>query len=161
MGSYRELTGNLITLAKDDKIFDVIAQGCNCFCIQKAGLAPQMVEAFGTDKFRLEADTYKGFVNKLGTIDYNVFTYGEHSLTVVNAYTQFSIGSNVLTKDSIALDYEALTLCLRKINKLFAGKRIGLPKIGAGLAGAAWEDIKIIIQKELRNCDTTVILYNS
>jgi O-acetyl-ADP-ribose deacetylase (regulator of RNase III) len=58
------------------------------------------------------------------------------------------------------LDYEALTLGLRKMNFLFAGKKIGLPKIGAGLAGGDWSRIKEIIQTELNDCDVTVINYS-
>jgi len=57
------------------------------------------------------------------------------------------------------LDYEALTLCLRKINWVFSGKHIGLPKIGAGLAGGDWEQIKQIIKNELNDCDVTVVIY--
>jgi O-acetyl-ADP-ribose deacetylase (regulator of RNase III) len=57
------------------------------------------------------------------------------------------------------LDYEALTLCLRKINKIFSGKKIGLPQIGSGLAGGNWNRIQSIIQQELRDCDVTVVIY--
>lgn len=58
------------------------------------------------------------------------------------------------------LDYEALTLCMRKINHTFVGKKIGLPKIGSNLAGGDWNIIKEIIKKELKDCDVTVVIYN-
>jgi hypothetical protein len=48
----------------------VIVHGCNCYCTQKAGLAPQMVKAFRTDYLPMEDDNYKGDINKLGTIDW-------------------------------------------------------------------------------------------
>jgi hypothetical protein len=35
------------------------------------------------------------------------------------------------------LDYEALALCLRKINHTFKGKHVGLPQIGCGIAEAS------------------------
>ena len=43
---------------------------------------------------------------------------------------------------------------------LFAGKKIGLPKIGSNLAGGDWNIIKEIIKKELKGCDVTVVIYN-
>ncbi len=60
---YKEIIGCLIekTLAGE---FDVIAQGCNCQNVQKSGISPQFVNAFGTDKFELEHDNFKGNVNK-------------------------------------------------------------------------------------------------
>ena len=64
MENYREVEGNLITMALEG-CFDVIAQGNNCFCTQGAGIAPQMVEAFGTDTFPLERLRYRGNINKL------------------------------------------------------------------------------------------------
>jgi hypothetical protein len=48
----------------------------------------------------------------------------------------------MLTGSTVALDYEALTLCMRKINYTFTGKHIGLPMIGCGLAGGDWNIVK-------------------
>lgn len=171
MNNYREIHGDLIALAKHG-LFDVIAHGCNCLSTMGAGLAPQMAKAFGCDRFEMElrgAD-----INKLGNIDYQTFVIGETAiwsledaknnqnvpqLIVVNAYTQYKYGRN--HRDGVArpIDYEALTLCLRKMNVLFAGKRIGLPQIGAGLAGGDWDLIQEIIKHELADCEVTVVIY--
>lgn len=63
--------GDLIKMAYDFE-FDVIGHGCNCFCVQKAGIAKQMVKHFGTDYkngfFTPEDEMYRGDINKLGTI---------------------------------------------------------------------------------------------
>ena len=83
----------------------------------------------------------------------------EHELTVVNAYTQYYYGRNPDEGILRPIDYEALTLCLRKMNMVFKGKKIGLPMIGAGLAGGDWDHIKYLIQKELRDCQVTVVIY--
>jgi len=124
-----------------------------------------------------------GNINKLGQIDYeHQYLWFDHpnakdglavamghkttgqpnvkDLFVVNAYTQYKYGRN--HEDGVAnpLDYEALTLCMRKINHIFKGKKIGLPQIGAGLAGGDWNRIKAIIQTELKDCETTVVIYN-
>jgi hypothetical protein len=79
---------------------------------------------------------------------------GSFLLTVVNSYSQYIPAAHLKP-----LDYEALTLCLRKINHTFKGKHIGLPKIGAGLAGGDWDRIKTIIQTELKDCNTTVVIF--
>lgn len=153
---YQEIDGDLIELAKEGK-FDVIAHGCNCHSTMGAGIAPQMAKAFGCDLFEMEL--WGSTVRKLGNIDYKYMFVGEKELAVVNAYTQFNYGRNHADGDAKPLSYEALTLCMKKINILFSGKHIGLPKIGAGLAGGDWELIKFIIQRELQDCQVTVVNY--
>jgi O-acetyl-ADP-ribose deacetylase (regulator of RNase III) len=163
--------GDLISLAKQGN-FDVIAHGCNCLSNMGAGLAPQMAKAFSCDRFEME--TYGPDINKLGNIDYQTFVLGENAiwsledaknnrnepeLIVVNAYTQYSYGRNHKDGVKIPFDYEAFTLCMRKMNKIFKHKRIGLPKIGAGLAGGDWKRIEKIIIDELRDCRITVVIF--
>ena len=166
---YTEIEGNLITLALEGH-FDVIAHGCNCQCVMGAGLAPQMAKAFSCDKYTLEVDQYKGDINKLGQIQWQGFTLQNNvanatskfkaDLFVVNCYTQFMYGLNHINGVSKPLDYEALTLCLRKINHIFKGKHIGLPQIGCHLAGGDWNIVKEIIKKELKDCKITIVIYD-
>lgn len=171
MGTYKEIEGDLIALAKL-KTFDVIAHGCNCFCRQKRGLAPQMVEAFDTDTFLLENKKYEGDINKLGQIDFEVrmiSTSGisrttfegslicdlkDKPIIVVNCYTQYQWETELKP-----FDYDAFKLCMRKINHQFEGKHIGLPLIGGHLAGGNVSTIKEIIQKEFIDCEVTLVLY--
>lgn len=170
-GTYEEIGGNLITLAQGGE-FDVIAHGCNINCVMGAGIAPQMAKAFKCDEFALEGDVYRGDYNKLGQIDWDIVNrktgerdmYEEYSvdfdLVVVNCYTQTLFGRNHSNGVDIPLDYEALILCLRKMNHEFVGKRIGLPMIGCGLAGGDWGRVKQIIKQELKDCYVTVVIYN-
>jgi O-acetyl-ADP-ribose deacetylase (regulator of RNase III) len=153
---YGEVKGDLIELAKDGN-FDVIAHGCNCFCTMGAGIAPLMARAFGCDKFPMESPQYRGNINKLGTID--AHKVDKYSLIVVNAYSQYHYGRNHQDGVASPIDYEALTLCMRKMNMRFKGKHIGLPKIGAGLAGGDWDRIKKIIQDEFTDCNVTVVIF--
>ncbi len=170
---YQEIDGNLITLAREG-MFDVITHGCNCLCQMGAGIAPQMAKEFGCDRFKMEHKDYKGDIDKLGNIDYReLFLENDkwvmypdengkwvtQELFVVNSYTQYHYGRNHTDGVSKPLDYEALTMCMRKINHTFKGKRIGLPQIGAGLAGGDWNRIKEIIQTELKDCDVTVVIF--
>ena len=150
---YTEIYGNLITLAQEGT-FDVIAHGCNCFCTMGAGIAPQMAKAFDCDKYELEADEYRGDINKLGQIQYHDFMLTTSpKVSVVNCYSQYDF------RGTKPFDEEAFTLCMRKINKQFAGKHVGLPQIGAGLAGGNWETIKSIIVRELFQTHTTVVIF--
>jgi O-acetyl-ADP-ribose deacetylase (regulator of RNase III) len=173
--NYQEIEGDLIQLALQGS-FDVIVHGCNCFCLQKAGIAAVMSKTFHTDRFEMEHYTGHG---KLGTIDFETVVIGKNTnwllskyknnadepeIIVVNAYTQYQPGAN--------LDYEALTLCLRKINHEFKGKHIGLPQIGCGIAGGVWDkyhtpqeelyrDVRTIIQQELKDCKVTVVKFKN
>ena len=169
--NYKEIEGNLITLAKEGK-FDVIAHGANCFCRMKRGIAPQMAEAFGCDKFPLEDKKYEGDINKLGQIDFEVRMistkgvvltrqegsligdFKDEPLVVVNAYTQYQWGTELKP-----FDYDAFTLCIKKMNHIFKGKRIGLPQIGSHLAGGDWQRIKTIIKYYLTDCDVTIVIF--
>lgn len=169
MGTYTEIEGDLIQLSKEGN-FNVIVHGCNCHCKMGAGIAPQMAKAFGCDVFPMENDQYKGDINKLGNIDYRKINtprlvkgmapdFGGVDLFVVNAYTQYNYGANHADGDKKPVDYDAIRLCMRKINHIFKGKIIGLPKIGAGLAGGNWSIIKKIIQDELHECIVTVVIF--
>lgn len=165
---YNEIKGNLIELAKQGK-FDVIAHGANCKSTMGAGIAPQMAKAFGCDKFEMEK--WGDDISKLGCIDYETLVLGEKTiwslhdyknnrnepeLTVVNAYTQYDYSH----KNGKPVDYEAITLCMRKMNHVFKGKHIGLPTIGCGLAGGDFKIVSEIIKKELKDCKVTVVLYS-
>ena len=182
MGDYKEVDGDLIKLAQEGN-FDVIAHGCNCHCTMGAGIAPQMAKAFNADTFPMEDQKHKGKINKVGVIDFcavrlvhkkentpsfmgrpnqlyvHSFEKAEKVLYVVNAYTQFNYGRNHSDGDQKPVDYAAIELCMKKINHLFKGKTIGLPKIGAGLAGGDWQRIKGIIQTNLKDCNVIVVNY--
>lgn len=154
---YQELEGDLIKLANEGT-FDVITHGCNCMCTMGAGIAPQMAKAFGVDQYPLESFTRKGDINKLGQIEWYVEREGPIPF-VVNSYTQYNYGRNHTDGDVTPFDYVAFTLCMRKMNRIFKGKHIGMPKIGAGLAGGDWTLIHQIIVRELKDCIVTVVIY--
>jgi O-acetyl-ADP-ribose deacetylase (regulator of RNase III) len=190
---YKEVTGNLIKMALEGQ-FDVIAHGCNCHSIMGAGHAPQMAKVFGCDVFEMEQ--WGSTIMKLGNIDCEAFILNESvptqipiingyypeepDLFVVNAYTQYNYGKNHKDGNLRPADYEAITLCMRKMNSIFKGKHIGLPLIGAGLAGGDWDPsslsmveyenylkdpssykfIKHIIQAELQDCNVTIVHYD-
>jgi len=181
---YNEIQGDLIINALKGN-YDVIAHGVNCFCRQKSGIAEKMVSVFKTNTFYKEGLNWVGKIEKLGNIIYEdryihngeIVSFKQAGyylaplykeakrLIVVNCYTQYKIAKfsdvdyNYTTTD-IPFDYEAFTLCMRKMNIIFKGKHIGLPQIGIGKAKANWEKIKEIIQKELKDCKVTIVIYD-
>jgi O-acetyl-ADP-ribose deacetylase (regulator of RNase III) len=141
-----EIKGNLITLAKEGS-FDIIAHGCNCFNTFGHGIAKEVKERL-PEAYAVDCKTKKGDFTKLG--NYTGCIYKD--FTILNCYTQFSYSGSVPS-----LDYEALTLVMRKINHNFPAKSIGLPTIGCGLAGGDWAIVQKIIEKELKDMVVTIV----
>lgn len=154
--TYEVIDGDLIRLALEGN-FNVITHGCNCFCTMGAGIAPMMDHAFDCGHYKKEGPKYNGDMNKLGTIDFETRAATDGSpLVIVNSYTQYGFRPR---NGLPALDYDALALCMKKINHLFPDQIIGLPKIGAGLAGGDWERIKSILKCMLIDMHIKVVNY--
>lgn len=158
MGSYREIKGDLLELF-DKGEFQMIAHGCNCHKIMGAGLAKSIVNRW--------PEVYKSDVNYKSNSGYAIERLGNFSATpinrscgylgsIINCYTQVTPGP--------CANLTAIRMCLIKINYDYIKSRtkhrsIGLPLIGCGIGGLNWEDVKPIIQEELRNMDVTVVHY--
>jgi len=146
--------GDLIQLALSEE-FDVIIHGCNCFCSMGAGIARQIKERFPPAD---EADlkTQPGDKDKLGTYSKATIKITKQTLTIINGYTQYHhSGSKVLA------DYDAIDSLFSLIKTNFSGKRIGYPKIGAGLARGDWKKISSIIDHQLMGENHTLVEYLS
>jgi len=165
MGSYKEIEGDLIQFTKEGR-FDVILHGCNCFCTMGAGLAPKMAKAFGCDKYPKEFPQFKGDKGKLGTIEGMVYNLKNlqpiSQVYIFNAYTQYHWGPHA-SLEAIRSCLKILNDSLKSINKFnFLNPyiyRIGLPQIGCGLGGLNWEDVKQIIQEELKDYDVEIVIF--
>jgi O-acetyl-ADP-ribose deacetylase (regulator of RNase III) len=143
------IKGDLIKLAKQGT-FDLIAHGSNCFCKMGAGIAKDIRIAF-PEAWLADKKTVPGDKKKLGTI-----TWAQcGDVIVVNAYTQF----DYWTKDKVLVEYDALRSCFETIKVQFSGKRIGIPKIGAGLARGDWNRIAAIIDEVMVGEDVTLVEY--
>ena len=88
---------------------------------------------------------------------YNVDFY------IVNAYGQYHYAKPPIGKE-INLDEEALRSSFLLINTYFKNMkdaRIGMPKIGAGLAKGNWDNIENIIKESFTNFEVVeVVLYD-
>jgi O-acetyl-ADP-ribose deacetylase (regulator of RNase III) len=146
----KTISGDLIQLAENGH-FDVIAHGCNCFCTMGAGIAKAVKEIFPA-AFEADKATQRGDRAKLGTCSFAEIALGSSSLVVVNAYTQFDwLGRGP------KVDYAAVRSCMGWIKRHYSGRRIGLPRIGAGLAGGDWPTIAAIIEEELSGEDVILV----
>lgn len=146
----RVIQGDLVKLAIG-KEFDVIIHGCNCFCAMGAGIAKAIRDTF-PEACDADLKTEKGSPDKLGTISYATVSRGDHEITIVNGYTQYHWKS-----PGILADYNAIRSVMRHVKTKFSGKRIGYPKIGAGLAKGDWNKISKIIDEELAGEKHTLV----
>lgn len=148
----RIMKGNLIQLALDGH-FDVILHGANCQCVMGAGIAKAIRAAF-PEAYAVDRRTAKGDPAKLGTISCAEVSRAGRLLWVVNAYTQLDYRGA-----GVRVDYEAVRSSFRAVKARFSGKRIGYPKIGAGLARGDWTLIAKIIEDELQGEDHALVEY--
>ncbi len=139
-----EITGDLVKQAEE---FDVIVHGCNCFCTMKSGIAPQ-IKAKWPEAYEADLQTKSGDNSKLGTISCTTNTIP----IVVNAYIQYQYG-----RSKQHCNYQALRSCFKEIKRRYSGYKIGLPRIGAGLAGGDWNTIQQILKEELQHENVTIV----
>lgn len=146
--------GNLIEAAKSGEV-NVIAHGCNCYNTMGSGIAPQIKNAF-PNAYAADQATTKADPNKLGS--YTAAKNGD--VTVFNLYSQFGFwGRNKGLRD---LNYNALYDSLDSMRNALKGLpdvRVGIPAIGAGLAGGDWKIIQAIIEQTLDQEDFPVTVY--
>jgi O-acetyl-ADP-ribose deacetylase (regulator of RNase III) len=150
----KEVEGDLIKMALAGK-FDAIAHGVNCFCRQKSGIARQMSERFHTHLMPLEDLITIGDKSKLGRIQYIPISGNGYHLKVFNFYTQYTWAD---TKIPAPFNYGAFWSCLQEYRRGFHKESLGIPMIGAGLAGGDWLRILDIIY-EFSDLNITIVKF--
>lgn len=151
--SYKKIKGDLIKDALDGD-FDAIVHGCNCFNTMGAGIARTIRMNF-PDAYEEDCKTKCGDKDKLGTYSSIACdVYNMKKVTIINAYTQYHYwgGHNA--------DYDAIEKVFKLINSNFKGKTIGIPRIGAGLAGGDWKKIKKSIKKACTDVNIIYVKYD-
>lgn len=146
----RVVRGDLIALVQQG-VFDVIVHGCNCYCSMEAGIARGIKEAF-PEAYASDCSTRRGDAGKLGTISVARIRRGDIEFVVVNGYTQFEY-----TGPGVLVDYDAVRGVMRQVKEVYSGRRIGYPKIGAGLARGDWRIIEGIVNEELEGENHTLV----
>lgn len=93
--------GDLIKLATCGR-FDVIINGCNCFCNTNAGFAKSIKTNF-PEAFQADLQTIKEEKEKLGNYTAITIQRNGFKFTIVNAYTQYNYGGS-----GVKVDYDAI-----------------------------------------------------
>ncbi|TPG40249.1 macro domain-containing protein [Flavobacterium pectinovorum] len=125
--------GNIFTL---EGILNY-AHGCNCAGAMGKGIALQF-----RDKFPVMYQQYKEMCKEGKFSLGDVFTYNHDDKIIFNLGTQKTWKTKA--------DIKAIETALMKMmdyanqNKVY---KIALPKIGAGLGGLNWDDVKNVIDK--------------
>ena len=143
----RTIKGDLVKLAaKGD--FNVIVHGCNCFNTMGGGIAAQIAKRF-PEAARVDQLTALGARDKLGSASIAMVRGDyEDALMIVNAYTQYGYGRTGPNVDYDAIE-RVFSTVIYNIACMSDNIRIGIPMIGAGLAGGDWSRINKIIELEL------------
>lgn len=146
-----QIQGDLLQLAMRGQ-FDVIVHGCNCQCQMGKGIALSIKRLF-PEAYKADCATEKGAFSKLGTMSIAEIKRSNVGFFIVNAYTQFHWRG-----EGVKADYDAIRKVMQGVKLKFAGKRIGYPRIGAGLAGGDWTEISAIIDRELAGENHTCVV---
>lgn len=144
--------GNLILYGLEGKV-GAVAHGANCVQRMKKGIAPQMAEVFGVDKYPMEIERrWYANRNKLGMIEGQNRT---GKVMAFNFYTQFMYATEENPKP---FELWALNHCLQAYEKDFSHLSLGIPKIGSGLGGHLWNEIRELIE-QFNHLDITIVEY--
>lgn len=138
-----------------------IGHQANCFNTMNSGVAKAIRTAF-PQAYEVDCYTTKGDKAKLGTITACEYERADGSVGIIyNLYGQYNYGYDAKGYTN----YEALRGALLNMRIDLDGavgvhgedwKKVGFPKIGAGLGGGDWDAIARIIEEVFTDYDVTV-----
>ncbi|WP_343539464.1 macro domain-containing protein [Sphingobacterium thalpophilum] len=119
------------------------AHGCNCAGAMGKGIALQFKEKYGPMYLEYKKRCKDGSFS-LG--DFFTYNYGEGII--------FNLGTQKTWKTKAELKaIEGSLLKMLAYARQNNIEKIALPKIGAGLGGLVWDDVKAIIEKVAKDYD--------
>lgn len=151
------IQGDLLKKFEDGE-FDIIIHGCNCFHQMGAGIARSIADKWPAVPMIDRQMSERGSRFKLGFFTICDVNYDNSSLDtklVVNMYTQYKPG-----REDPDVLYKAIYEGFTRLNNskvLLEHHRIGIPKIGAGIAGGNWIKINALIEKAMPGRDITLV----
>lgn len=159
MAIIKVMQGDLLKLFKEGS-FQAIAHGCNCRNLMGAGIAAQISEQF-PEAYAADTEMHKRF---------RLANFGDHDIVsgmggqlsvghtkygqVYNLYTQIELGRNG--------SYQLLQMAAENLNKFCKQRsitRIGVPLIGAGIAGLDIIASMTIINACTPDVDVVVVVW--
>lgn len=147
--------GDLVEALRTGEV-EAIAHQANCFNTMNSGVAKSIRAAY-PEAYEADCQTLKGDFDKLGTLSSVIIENEQEGFGwIFNLYGQFNYGRE---PGVVYTDIEALRNAV-KMMRLFLDAanitKLGVPKMGAGLGGAKWEDVEAILIEELDDFDVTV-----
>ena len=133
---------------------DAIGHGANCKKTMGSGVAAA-IRSKWPQVYQADVD-YVGFSGKHKIGHFSSVDIKDK--TVYNIYTQV----NYLPRGQDHFEYEGFKIGLTKVcedMKKNGKKSLALPKIGAGLAGGNWHDIKKIIKSVSEEQEIVFVIY--
>ena len=157
------VNGDLLDMF-DKGDFDIIVHGANCHWMMKSGIAGQIAKRYPEAPEADKTQSDKGDAKKLGNCTVAFVERPDGTTGVIlNAYTQFYPG-----KEDATNLYNNISNAFNRIDAFVAaqvqaqfwkadGVRIGIPYIGAGIAGGDWNTIKGIIDASTPRLSITAV----
>lgn len=134
----------------DDDSLDAIGHGVNCAGAMGKGIAlefrrrwPSMYEA------------YRKLCSRNGLRPGNVFVWDADGPVIFNLATQ----DHWRTKASLAAIYHSTVEMLRIAQHERQLERVGIPRIGAGLGGLPWSEVKETIEEAAKGFSITLVVF--
>ena len=152
------VNGNLLDLF-DKGHFNAIVQGCNCYHMMGAGIAGQIAQ-------KCPAAVYADKATPLGRIKLGKYSTADipGQGIIVNMYTQDQGGREAqatlaysLARGFTALNYDCMRLCSDFGVQPNRRTLVGVPLIGAGIAGGNWDIHAAIINAVTPDIDIIVV----
>lgn len=146
--------GDILQALEDGEI-DAFAHGVNCRGGFGKGIAGQIKEKYPEVREQYLRHFEKGKI-KLGFTHPIKLREKRHGV-IFNCATQDRYGYGGQKYCS----YDAIEECLTKVKDTLVNTnlKLGLPKIGCGLAGGSWHIVKAIIEDVFQDSDVEVIVY--
>lgn len=146
--------GNLIDALINGEV-DVLAHGTNCSNGFGSGIAGAIAHRLPEVKEQFHMD-HENKLDTLGTIS-PVFLKKYRGM-VVNCYTQEKYGRK---KGHLYMSYEAMDKCMKHLANFASSNnlKVGLPKIGCGLAGGDWNIVSGIIERNFKLYGAEYVIY--
>lgn len=152
--------GDLIDALKSGEVSSIGHQA-NCFCTMNSGVAKAIRLEF-PHAYQADCFTEKGDKGKLGTLTAVEYIRDDDTVGIIyNLYGQYNYGYDAKGYTN----YEALRGALLNMRIDLDGavslsgedwKKVGFPKIGAGLGGGDWDTIERIIEEVFADYDVTI-----